>query len=58
MEALTHLAAAIIGFLTGFSVKVVIDKRRTDRSSTSVTQKDNAVGGHMSGRDVNVDKRG
>lgn len=58
MEALTHLAAAIIGFLTGFTVKVRIDKNRTDRSSTAVTQKDNVAGGHIGGRDVNVDKRG
>lgn len=44
----------IIGLFTGFGLKVVIDKRRSDRSVTTTVQERNRVGGHQAGRDITI----
>jgi len=45
----------IAGILAGFGLKVVIDRRRIDRSVATTVQKSNRVRGHQAGRDVIVD---
>lgn len=55
MDALwSEVLSFIGGLLTGVTLKVVVDRRNIDRSSTTTVQKDNEVGGHQAGRDVNV----
>ena len=55
MEAwFSEALSFIIGLFTGFGLKVVIDKRRSDRSVTTTVQKSNRVGGHQAGRDITV----
>lgn len=57
MDAFTHIVTAVLSFLAGFSVKVVIDRRKTDKSSNTVVQEGNQVGGNVAGRDVNASRR-
>lgn len=57
MDVFTHIVTAVLSFLAGFSVKVVIDRRKTDKSSNTVVQKGNQAAGNIAGRDVNAGRR-
>ena len=58
MEAwLSEALSFVAGMLTGVGLKVVIDRRRIDRSVTTTVQKGNRVRGHQAGRDITVDGR-
>jgi len=55
MEAwFSEALSFITGMLAGFGLKVVIDRRRVDRSVATTAQQGNTVGGHQAGRDVTV----
>lgn len=62
LEVLWYALTFLAGLGAGFILKVRIDaSRRTTATTTvagdsqgKVTQRDNTVGGHMSGRDVSV----
>jgi hypothetical protein len=49
---MSTVISAILGFLAGYGVKVVIDRRRTDKSRTKVDQSGSTVGGNQVGRDI------
>lgn len=50
-----ELVSFIVGLASGFSLKVLVDKRRISiEADTTSTQSGNVVGGHMAGRDVNI----
>lgn len=51
-DMLSEVLSFLAGLLSGFSIKVVIDKRRTDKSTTSTTQTGNIVQGDQAGRDI------
>ena len=60
MDWASFFEGAAAGGAVGFSLKVVIDIRRTgktvrsstDESMRNVTQRDNKVGGDLAGRDI------
>lgn len=64
LDALWYVLTFLAGLGTGVVVKVRFDASKRTTSSTSIAgnsqgkvdQRDNTVGGHMSGRDVNVTK--
>jgi len=43
--------AGVIGLLAGYGIKVVVDNRKTDQSSTRVDQSRSTVRGDQVGRD-------
>lgn len=49
MEFLSEIVCGILGFLAGFSCKVIVDKSKKD--VYKVTQKDIDAGGDVVGRD-------
>ena len=58
MEAwFSEALSFVFGVLAGVGLKVVIDKRRIDRSVATTVQQGNRVGGHQAGRDVTVEAR-
>jgi hypothetical protein len=62
LDALSYVLTFVAGLGTGVAVKVKLDARNRTTSSVSVAggsqikvdQSGNTVGGHMSGRDMNV----
>ena len=64
LEIFTHIITLLAGLAGGFALKVVIDAKKVQTTSTAhspnsqgvVNQTGNTVGGHMAGRDVKTDK--
>jgi hypothetical protein len=61
-DLITHLMTFIAGLAAGFVIKIRIDASKKQVSTVAaagdsqgtIQQSGNTVGGHMSGRDVNV----
>jgi hypothetical protein len=54
---LSDLLSALVGLLAGYGLKVVVDRRITDKSRASVNQSGSVVGGDQVGRDINEGHR-
>lgn len=54
---MSDLFSAVVGFLLGYGLKIVVDQRKTDKSHTSVNQSGSAVGGSQVGRDMRQDPK-
>lgn len=63
MEWAISVGIFLAGLLSGYTIKVVVDLRvntgnralRSDAHDRSVAQTGNKAGGHIAGRDVNVE---
>jgi hypothetical protein len=51
---ISDLLSAAAGFFAGFSLRFVIDRRKTDKSTSTSNQSNSLVGGNQVGRDYNA----
>jgi hypothetical protein len=61
MPDLSDIVSFILGLSSGFAIKIAVDARRTTKSENQTSQQaSNQAGGHIAGRDVNVngDRKG
>jgi hypothetical protein len=54
---MSDLISAVAGFAAGFSLRFVIDRRKTDKSSNTGNQSHSTVKGNQVGRDYNIGPR-
>jgi glycopeptide antibiotics resistance protein len=53
----SDIVSAVLGFLAGISLKIVIDRRKSDTSTTTTNQSNSKVGGDQVGRDKYINSR-